>query len=487
MRVFRTIAWSLLAIVVVLLGVVVTRAFLLGSSRQPYEPPLPIDHSIASTAAKHLGEAVRFETVSSGDSTNFDHALIALQDWMVRTYPKTMALTKEMFGRSVTLTWKGSDSLRPPLVLMAHQDVVPVEAGTEGGWAHHPFSGDVAGGYVWGRGTLDDKVNLVTELEAIEGLITSGFVPRRTIILVFGSNEESFGVGIKPIAEAWKQRGIRPWMVVDEGGAIVDGEVPTLKRPVALVGIAEKGYVSVELSAKSPGGHSSMPPRQTATGIVAAAVAELEENPMPPRFAAPLQESFAAVGPELGFPAKLVVANMWLFGGGARWYLTRRPETNAMVRTTGAATIFQSGVKENVLPERARAVVNYRILPGETVSQVLEHVRSVVKDERVDVRAMSAGTEPSPVSDVHSPQYQLLSSTIRAAMPDAIVSPYILLGGTDSRTFTSLTPFVFRFSPTRVSRADVARIHGTNERVSVDNLAEIVSFYQRLVRSADKS
>ena len=207
---------------------------------------------------------------------------------------------------------------------------------------------------------------------------------------------------------------------------------------------------------------------------------------MPPRFTGALHNSIDAIAPEINFGGKLIVGNLWLFEPAARSYLARRPETDALIRTTTAATVFQAGVKDNVLPERARAVVNFRILPGDSVHTVLEHVRKVVHDDRIDIRAIGPGSDPSPVSDVHSKQYQLVEGAIRSTMPDAVVAPYVILAATDSRSFSAICPNVFRFSPARVGRADIARVHGLNERVSVDNLGEIVTFYTTLIRSADR-
>jgi carboxypeptidase PM20D1 len=477
---------GLIGLVVLVVVVVIGRALMVGSSRQPEGAVPPVDHAAATVIAQRLGEAVRFQTVSIADSDKTNEALDAMYDWMITTYPRVFAtLTPEMFGRSLVLTWKGTDSAAASLVLMAHMDVVPVEAGTESKWAHRPLSGDISDGFVWGRGTLDDKLNVVGELEAIDGLISAGFTPRRTVILSFGHNEEVLGSGAKSIAAAFKARNIHPLMVVDEGGAVISGEVPGSDRPVALIGISEKGYLSVELVTEGVGGHASMPPMETATGIVAAAVTKLERSQMPARLST-TRQTMDALAPEIGFGARIVLANMWLVGPLVKSYLARSPATNATIRTTTATTMFTSGVKDNVLSARARAVVNFRILPGDSIEGVLAHVGKVVDDPRVAIRPLNGGVEPSPVSDVQSPAYALLARTIRETMPDAMVAPYVMMAATDSRHFSSITPNVFRFTPVRLEKADLARIHGTNERVGVDNMAELVAFYTKLVRNADR-
>ncbi len=476
---------GLVGLLVILAAVVIGRTLMVGSSRQPESSSPPVDHAAATRIAQRLGEAIRFQTVSSPDSDKTNEALDAMYDWMATAYPRVFAtLTRELFGRSVVFTWKGTDPSAAPLVLMAHMDVVPVEGGTESKWSHRPFSGDISDGFVWGRGTLDDKLSIVGELEAIEGLIAAGFAPRRTVILSFGHNEEVLGSGARAIAADFKTRNIRPLMVVDEGGAVVSGEVPGSDRPVALIGISEKGYLSVELVADGAGGHASMPPMETATGIVAEAVAKLEKYQMPTHLAT-TRQTMDAIAPEIGFGARMVLANMWLAGPVVQSYLTRSPSTNAAVRTTTATTMFTSGVKDNVLSARARAVVNFRLLPGDSIAGVLAHVRTVVNDPRVAIRALNGGSEPSPVSSVQSPAYAVLARTIHETMPDAIVAPYVLMAATDSRHFTTVAPNVFRFTPVRLDKADLTRIHGTNERVGVDNMAELVVFYTRLVRNAD--
>lgn len=482
----RKIFLALIGLVVLLLVVVLGRAIMVGSSRQPPGDVPRADHAAATLIAHRLGEAVHFQTVSIGDSDKTNAALDSMYDWMATTYPRVFAtLTPEMFGRSLVLTWKSTDASAAPLVLMAHMDVVPVEAGTESKWAHPPFSGDVSDGFVWGRGTLDDKLNVVGQLEAIEGLIIAGFAPRRTVILSFGHNEEVLGSGAKSIAAELKTRNIHPLMVVDEGGAVISGEVPGSDRPVALVGISEKGYLSVELVTEGVGGHASMPPTETATGIVAAAVTKLEQNQMPARLAT-TRQTMDAIAPEIGFGPRIVLANIWLVGPLVKSYLARSPATNATIRTTTATTMFSSGVKDNVLAARARAVVNFRILPGDSIEGVLAHVSKVVADPRVAIRRLNGGVEPSPVSDVQSPAYALLARTIRETMPDAMVAPYVMMAATDSRHFSTLTQNVFRFTPVRLEKADLTRIHGTNERVGVDNMAELVAFYTTLVKNADR-
>ncbi len=367
---------------------------------------------------------------------------------------------------------------------MAHQDVVPIEPGTEGEWRYRPFGGELADGFIWGRGAMDDKGSLVAILEAVETLLARGFRPKRSIHLVFGHDEELGGErGAGAVAELLKSRGVRPFFVLDEGGALADGFLPGLDRPIATVGVAEKGAASVEIEVKVEGGHSSVPPRQTAIGILSRALVRLEDNPLPGGIQGPFRDTLLTVGPEMSFSRRLVLANLWLFGPLVEWQLSRVPAADSMMRTSTAVTIIDGGVKSNVLPSKATAVVNFRIAPGDTVQGVLDHVRRVTFDPRVSVAEARETREPSPVSSTDSEGYRLVERTIRQIFPEAIVAPYLLPGGTDSRHFTALTPDVYRFGPIRVGSDDLRRAHGTDERVSVDVLAKMVAFYLRLLAS----
>src|SRR5262249_35711364 len=367
---------------------------------------------------------------------------------------------------------------------LAHQDVVPVEPGTEGSWAHPPFDGTIADGFVWGRGALDDKESLVGLFEAVESLLGEGFRPRRTIYLASGFDEEvGGGAGAGAIAALLRDRGVRFEWVLDEGRAVVEGVVPQVEKPVAAIGVAEKGFVSVELTTESEGGHSSMPPRETAVGVLAAAIDRLEHHPMPARLRGASREGLRTLAPYMPFRSRIMLSNLWLFSPLVTRALTRTPLTNAWVRTTTAPTMFQSGVKENVLPSRARAVVNCRILQGDTVAGVLSHVQRVVGDDRVRVtRLEGTVSEPSPESSTASAGYRLIETTAREVFPDAVPAPSLVTGASDSRYFTPLADDVSRFVPVRLGAEDLKRYHGTNERVAVDQVASAVEFYRLVLR-----
>ena len=481
-KILGLIGLALLVLIVVLCA----RAALVKSRQVEARPvtDLTVD---ANAAAGRLAGALRFPTVShEGGAQVESQAFLDLHRYLEQSFPKVHAtLHREVVAHySLLYTWPGKDPALPPILLMSHLDVVPVEPGTEKSWTHPPFSGDIADGYVWGRGALDDKVGVTAILEAIETLIGRGFQPRRTLLLAFGHDEEVGGPhGAAAIAVLLGQRGVHPEFILDEGGAIVEGMVAGLDRPAALIGTAEKGSLSVELTAEEAGGHSSMPPPHTAIGRVAAAIAKLEDNPMPARIDGATKRSFEFLAPELPFGQRLVLANLWLFGPLAKSQFANDPAGNARIRTTTAATIFQAGVKENVLPHEARAVVNFRILPGDTSEGVLQHVRDTVGPGIHVARRGSFVAEPSPESDAGGPAFRLLQTTLVQTVPHVIVAPNLLAGGTDTKHYAPLTRNVYRFLPIRLKGEDLARLHGTNERVGVESYGEAVRVYVQLIRN----
>jgi carboxypeptidase PM20D1 len=467
-----------------LVGLLVVRAALFRPLPVPVEP-VELPAVDARSAALHLTQLLRFPTISHEDPADFDSgAFSLLHAYLHQAYPRAHAeLELEVVGpASLLYTWNGEEPGLAPVILMAHQDVVPIEPGTEDQWSQRPFGGEIADGYIWGRGAMDDKGSLVGILEAVETALARGFRPKRTVYLAFGHDEEVGGeAGAAAVAELLKGRGVRPLFVLDEGGAIADGLLPGLGRPLATVGIAEKGAASVEIEVKVKGGHSSVPPRQTAIGILSRAVVRLEDHPFPGGIQGPFREMLLTVGREMSFSRRVVLGNLWLFGPLVERQLSGIPAADSMMRTSTAVTMVEGGVKSNVLPSKATAIVNFRIASGDTVESVVDHVRRVIADPRVNLVEAREAREPSPVSPTDSEGYRLLERTIRQIFPEAIVAPYLLPGGTDSRHFTALTSNVYRFGAIRVTGDDLHRAHGTDERISVDVLERMVAFYLQLV------
>jgi len=478
-----------LALIVVVLATVTLERTASFRSRQPEVIPVAVEPLDTAALARRLAGALRFKTVSFQDSTQFDaREFEGLHRYLRDSFPKLHAALKleKVNGYGLLYEWTGSDPGLAPLVLLAHQDVVPVEPGTEGRWTEPPFAGRIAGGYVWGRGALDDKTSLVGLLEAVEHLVAAGAKPRHTVYLAFGYDEEVGGRrGAARIAELLASRNVHPEFVLDEGGALATGLITGVAAPVALIGIAEKGYVTVELTAEAEGGHSSMPPRATAVGILAAGLARLETRQMPRAIRGPTADMFDYLGPEMPFAPRLVMANRWLLGGILMSQFGTTPQGNALLRTTTAPTVLQAGVKENVLPSTARALVNFRILPGDSVASVLEHVRRAVDDPRIAVNALQTTfSNPSAVTPVEAGPFQLLSRTIRQVAPGTVVTPWLVVGATDSRHYARLTPNVLRFVGATIGKDDLRRVHGTDERVGVRAYADAVRIYIQLLKNA---
>lgn len=486
-RRWKRTALALLAGVALLAGIMVVRTLRFGAPQVSVQPVAPV--AIPAGAAERLAGAVRIPTISHADPAAFDPAAFqALHGYLRDAFPRVHAqLARETVGtHSLLYTWRGSDPSLAPILIAAHLDVVPVEPGTERSWTHDAFSGRIDEGFVWGRGAIDNKSAVVGSMEAVEMLLAEGFRPARTILLAYGHDEEVGGLrGAREIAALLARRGTKLESVLDEGGVIGDGVMPGVGAPTALVGIAEKGYVGVELTTRTAGGHSSLPPRESAIGILGAAVARLEARQMPARLEGPSLELFDHVGPALPFAQRAAFANLWATRPLVLRTLAGAPSTNAMVRTTTAVTIFEAGTKENVLPSRARAVVNFRIHPADSIAGVLAHVRRAIDDPRVEVkRTATFSAEPSAISSTTSASYRTLERTIREVAPDAIVAPYLVVVVADARHYAALGPNAFRFLPLRLVPRDLQRMHGTDERLAIRDYENAIRFYRRFMVNA---
>ncbi|MGH8504940.1 MAG: M20 family peptidase [Stenotrophobium sp.] len=477
------------------LALLLTLAVIFTYNTMQVPPPAPVDAAVPmppvdqDAVAQRLAGAVRIPTVSYADPAKIDDTqLDVLADYLQRSFPRVAAsLTREVVnGHSLLYTWTGKDPSAKPLLFLAHMDVVPVEPGSESQWTHPPFSGDIADGYIWGRGTLDDKGNLMAWLEATEQMLAARFQPSRTIYFAFGHDEEIGGQqGATQIAALLKSRGVHAEFALDEGGVITQGVVDGVSRPVASIMAAEKGYVSFRLTATAPGGHSSMPPHDSAIARLAHAVNLLQHRPMPARLEPPVTDMLDRLTPEMPRLQRVIMANRWLTRPLIVHQMSRKPVGNALVRTTTALTMLRAGVKDNVLPSTATAVVNFRLLPGDTIASVEHHIRIAIADDGIAItREGDFAEEASPVSDTHSPAFQLLARTVNEIFPQAVVTTGIVVGATDLRHYAGLYDNRYNFTPNLFTPADIPRIHGINERVSVSGYADMIRFYMRLLHNA---
>jgi carboxypeptidase PM20D1 len=440
----------------------------------------------AAPPEQNLAAAIRLETISYEDAAEFRaEPFLALHRLLESAYPQLHAkLEREVVADySLLYTWRGSDAALAPMLLTAHLDVVPVTAEALPDWTHPPFAGEIADGFVWGRGTLDDKGSLITIFEAVEQLVAAGFTPTRTIYLAFGHDEEiGGGHGAAAITELLRKRGVRLWLSLDEGLAIVSG-TGGITGSAALIGVAEKGFLTLDLTAREPGGHSSTPPPQSAIGRLARAVVRLEENPLPARIDGVSAQMFDALAPQLSLERRLAIQNRSWLGPVLEWFLARDPATNALIRTTTAVTIVRGGVKENVLPQSATATANFRLLPGDTVEEVTARVREILGDDGIEITTRTKD-EASAVSPTDGAQFEALRSALHEVDPGLPIAPALVLGGTDTKWYGQLADAAYRFVPFHLDASDLRRAHGTNERVSVQNLGWGVRFYGALIRHA---
>jgi carboxypeptidase PM20D1 len=486
LRLIRNIVALLFAAIGILAGVLLFNVAT-HSSRQievAAVPRVPVDEQ---AAAARLGEAIRFQTISNFLNPDSDaDALRGLQSHIAKSFPAFHAAAKRevVATYSVLYTWEGSDPKAAPIALLAHQDVVPVAPGTTKDWQQPPFDGVIADGFIWGRGSWDDKGNLYSMLEAAEQMSKAGFRPKRTIYFAFGHDEEVGGTrGAKAIAALLASRGVRLEFVLDEGLLITEGLVKGLDRPAALIGVAEKGYATLVLTAHATPGHSSMPPRDTAIGTMSAALARLEDNRLPTEARGAVAEMFDTLAPEMKGFSRVVLSNLWLFKPLLLREFEKTGPTEATIRTTTALTIFNAGDKDNVLPGNAEATVNFRLIPGDTQASVIDHVRRTIADGRISIEPFPGNADPPPVTATSSESYRALNRTIREIFPDVIVAPGLMVAGTDSRHYTGVTDTILRFTPVRANADDLKRFHGTNERLSIEGYADMIRFYRRLIEN----
>ncbi|CAI9386927.1 M20/M25/M40 family metallo-hydrolase [Microbacterium sp. T2.11-28] len=454
---------------------------------------MTIDHldRASRDAVERFRELLRIPTVSHADEAlvdpaPFDLFLAALP----RLYPGLHAVLEHevIAGHSLLYRWPGATATasESPTVLMAHLDVVPVVAGD---WRHDPFGAELVGegeaAEIHARGAIDDKGSLVAILEAVERLVAEGRRPARDVYLAFGHNEETAGGGARAIVAALRERGVRPGLVIDEGGAVVDGVIPGVEVPTAMVGVAERGVMTLLLTAREGGGHASTPPALPATARLARAIDRIHRRPFPPRIAPPVRALFATVAPHAPQPLRWVFGNLGLTGPLlARVFPRLGPEMNAMVRTTAVATELSGAPGENVLATTARAAINIRLLTGDTVASAAERVRQVVADPELEIEVRH-GSDPSPVSPWRGAAWRRIATAVASALGDDILTtPYIQLGASDSRWFTEISDHVYRFTPFHLTRSERDALHSHDERIRVAVWLRGIGFYRELIAAS---
>ena len=467
--------------VLILLVVLLLKTVFYSSKQLDVKPVESIEINYESV--QNLSKAVTYKTISNEDFSLTDTSqFLQFHAFIDSTYPLILEhLEKEVHGNHALLyKWQGKNTNLKPLILMAHQDVVPV---VEKNWEKRPFSGEINDQFIWGRGTLDDKGSLISILEAVEKLLEEGFVPERTIYLAFGDDEEVIGKGAKTLASTLKSRGVEAEMVLDEGMVITSGIVPMISEPVALIGTSEKGYLTVELTSKSVGGHASMPEKETAISILSKAIVNITENQPAPKFTPPVKAFLNFIGPEIPWPARIVFANQWLFGGLIKSIYTSSTSGNATVRTSTAITMFNAGVRENILPTEAKATIRFRLLPGDTSEKILAHLKKVIDDDRISITTVGDFQEAANVSPIDCEAFNQLNKTIKESFEKTFVTPILMTAGSDSYYFSEISQHVYRFAPYQIKSEDMVRLHSDNERISIENYKAMINFYYRLMKN----
>jgi carboxypeptidase PM20D1 len=483
----RKIVLGLLLLFIALAAILVYRADTVFQDRQ-LEPATGITSIDINQqlAMQRFSQALTIPTISHDDRSNFDaSAFKNFQEFLKSAYPllHQSAELSVVNDHSLIYHFKGSDPSLQPVLFMGHMDVVPVEDITLNEWTYPPFSGTVADGVIWGRGSVDDKFTVITLMEAMEMLLAENVPIQRSIYLAFGHDEEVGGFdGAANVAKHFRDRGITFDYVMDEGGAIIEGMMEGLDRPLAVIGVSEKGFVNLVLTVNAPGGHSSQPPEQSALGILARAIVKVEDNPFPASLEYAYM-TFEAIGAQMPFSTRLAMGNLWLLSPLVESVMLRNKDDAAALRTTTAATMASGSPKSNILPTRATAVINFRIFPGETVESVRQRVVDLIADGRVVVTTEMA-TDPSPVSPTDSRGYELIARTIRGMDDDILVAPYMVRGGTDAKYFYELSPNVYRFMMIRVDPDTIRQIHGIDERVAIADFLEAIRFYYNLIRQS---
>ena len=436
-------------------------------------------------AVERLRELLRLPTVSHVDPAETDWAVFdAFLDALPVLYPRahTVLERRIVAGHTALYRWPGREP-GDPAVLMAHYDVVPAP---DDGWEHPPFAAVLAGEgeerAVWARGALDMKGVLGALLEAVDRLAAEGFRPRHDVYLLLGHNEEVAGDGAPTVVAELRERGVRPRLVLDEGGAVVRDVLPGVRVPMAVVGVSEKGIATVVLRVREPGGHAAMPPRTTATTRLARAVARLDRHPHPARVSGPVRQMLTTVAPHADRPYRWLYGHLRLAGVPLAWGLARRGDVSAaFVQTTQAVTQLAGSPAPNVLAQEAAAVVNVRVLPGSSVAEAVRHIRRAVRDPGVTVEVVQA-SEPVAPSPAHGPAWETLRSAIGAVYPEALVVPYVMLQASDSRHFAAVSGHVYRFMPYDLTTAERATLHGPGERIRVSTYSRAVRFGGELLR-----
>ena len=459
----------------------------------PAMPPETVD---VARYRKNLSDAIRFKTIAGKDPETTDYEpFFAFHAFLKERYPllhEKLELT--VLNRAALMfLWKGSAEGLDPIALLAHQDVVPISEGTLGDWTHPPFDGVDDGEFIWGRGALDMKNHLIGVLEAVETLLAEGFQPQRDVYLLLGNNEEVMCAnennGACVMNKYLAEKGVHLDCIIDEGGAILPVNIKgVINKELAGIGVAEKGYADIEVAVHAKGGHSSQAPNHTALGKLANVIRDIENHQFKAKISPMLMQLFDQIGRNVSFPVRMVTCNLRLLKPALEYGLSYVPAAASMMRTTTGVTMASGSPQANVLPQRAAAVVNFRIYPGQTVEDVLVHLKKVIRYKKdVEINLLPGWKNPSAVSPTDSRAFEKIGMICRSMNPNTIVAPYLVMGGTDACHYQDVCENIYRYSPFCVSTSLLLTTHGTNERIPVSSLEAGVAFFKRFIRELSKA
>ena len=452
-------------------------------------PPEKVD---VDRFVNNLSKAIQIPTICNVDESLVDWSKFdEFHAFLKEAYPLVHEkLDLQVIStRSLLYHWKSEHPEKEPIALLGHQDVVPVTPGTEGDWKYDAFSGEVADGFVWGRGAIDMKNHLIGVMEAVETLLEEGYVPERDVYLCFGHNEEVMAegeqCGATCMMQYFKDKGIKLDSVIDEGGAILSAKVDkVIDGHLAGVGIAEKGHVDFEISVNAKGGHSSQPPKHSALGELARIIRRLENNQFKAELTDQLSSLFNEIGKNTTYPVRCVMSNFPLLKPLITKVCSNIPPVASMMRTTTAVTMASGSPAPNVLPQKASAVVNFRIMPGQTIEDVEKHIRKCA-GPKAEIKLL-AGKNPSKISPTDSRAFKVIDEICKSMDSKAIVAPYLVMGGTDARQYEDVCDNIYRYSPFLMDTALLLTTHGTNERIPVSSLEDGVAFFKRYIKALTK-
>ncbi len=472
---------SVLAAIILLLAILFFNYLTVPSLQITVEEPGSNLSTIVGAEGR-IAESIRFQTISYEDSANINYEpFIELHQFFEESFPLIYEnLEVETVSEySLLYRWKGQNSNLKPAVIIAHIDVVPVSEDTRDLWSVAPFEGIIQDGYLWGRGTVDNKINVMGQLEAVHFLLSQNYRPQRDIYIAFGHDEEIGGYnGALQIAKLLHSRGIEAEFVLDEGGFITNTMVPGVGQPVALIGTSEKGNLDLTLSLRQPGGHSSMPEKENAIRTMSRAISDLTAKPFKPGFSPSVKEFIAHIAPHSSFINRLAMSNLWLFKPVVYNIYSQSAAGDALIRTTMVSTIIQGGEKSNVVPDVVTATVNYRLTPGTSIEDVVAHTKKAINNPLIEVKISGINREATGVSPIDTDAFRLISEAIHKNFENTLVAPFLMIAGTDSRHYDLITPNIYKFSP----MIDPAEFHGVDERLRIGDYPQTIGFYVDLMK-----